>query len=261
MKPINFKVGRRKYSVGYLLTTKAVKTIKGEKMGYLTAVLYLDTSVNPRVICPAHTVGCLASCLKSSGNLGLIDGQSAIRARAHYFLNHRAEFLDRLKEEITYWINQATKKGLIPAIRLNGSSDIPWENEKFGAIPQWITANFPDSGVKIYDYTKIVGRALPLYLKTTPYYDVTFSWSGHNQKQCEKLLQLGVNVAVPFDIKRGKELPAEFLGRPVIDGDLHDLRFLDQKGVVVGLRYKLTFDKPTKGRKLVKSPDFIVAVN
>jgi hypothetical protein len=33
-------------------------------------------------------------------------------------------------------------------------------------------------------------------------------------------------------------LPETYLGRPVIDGDEHDLRFLDPSGVVVGLRAK-----------------------
>jgi hypothetical protein len=35
-----------------------------------------------------------------------------------------------------------------------------------------------------------------------------------------------------------KGLPRAYKGFPVIDGDLHDLRFLDPHGVIVGLKAK-----------------------
>ena len=41
-----------------------------------------------------------------------------------------------------------------------------------------------------------------------------------------------------FSTHRGDALPGTWHGFPVIDGDLHDCRFLDPKGVVVGLRAK-----------------------
>ena len=51
-------------------------------------------------------------------------------------------------------------------------------------------------------------------------------------------LRAGGNIAVIFDTKKGEELPAFFWGRPVVDGDKSDLRFLDADNVVVGLRSK-----------------------
>jgi hypothetical protein len=42
-----------------------------------------------------------------------------------------------------------------------------------------------------------------------------------------------MNIAVVFD-----KLPATFLGRPVINGDETDLRFLDPRRVIVGLKAK-----------------------
>ncbi len=45
-------------------------------------------------------------------------------------------------------------------------------------------------------------------------------------------------MAVVFACKREDSLPAKWAGRKVIDGDLHDLRFLDGRGRVVGLRAK-----------------------
>ena len=51
-------------------------------------------------------------------------------------------------------------------------------------------------------------------------------------------LRAGGNIAVIFDTKKGEELPTSFWGRPVVDGDKTDLRFLDANNVVVGLRSK-----------------------
>jgi hypothetical protein len=43
-----------------------------------------------------------------------------------------------------------------------------------------------------------------------------------------------------YTFKRGHELPESWRGVHVVDGDAHDLRFLDQHrfGLVVGLRAK-----------------------
>jgi hypothetical protein len=258
MKPIIFDVDGAEYRVNYLLTQVSAKTSKGEKLGYLTGVLYMNNRVLPKVFCPSHTGDCMASCLRSSGNLGLIDGHNALTARALLFVHHRDAFILRLKAEIAAMVKKAERAGLTPCIRLNGSSDIPWELEKNGAVIGWIMDNFPQ--VHVYDYTKIPGRAAR-FTENGSNYRITFSWSGENKKQCEKMLKLGCNVAVPFDIKRGSELPATFLNYRVIDGDKHDLRFLDDKGVVVGLRYKHSFDGPNKGRKQVKRMGFIVEAN
>ena len=48
----------------------------------------------------------------------------------------------------------------------------------------------------------------------------------------------GINVAVVFTTSRSEALPETWNRFPVIDGDLHDCRFLDPTGVVVGLRAK-----------------------
>jgi hypothetical protein len=52
---------------------------------------------------------------------------------------------------------------------------------------------------------------------------------------------------VVFDTKRGQPLPSTYKGYTVIDGDKDDLRFLDPKGVIVGLRYKIV---PRNGRRM-----------
>jgi hypothetical protein len=111
---------------------------------------------------------------------------------------------------------------------LNGTSDLPWER-----IDPSLFALNPD--VTFYDYTKIAGRFRGLPAN----YHLTFSRSETNDRIARSWLILGAgNVAVVFDTPKGRALPSHWNGFPVIDGDTDDLRFLDPKGVVVGLRAK-----------------------
>lgn len=86
--------------------------------------------------------------------------------------------------------------------------------------------------VPFYDYTKIPRR------KTPPNYTLTFSYSeasGVTRKHAEQVLKTSQNLA---DVFSSRQLPETFLGRRVINGDHHDLRFLDPQGVVIGLSAK-----------------------
>jgi len=51
-----------------------------------------------------------------------------------------------------------------------------------------------------------------------------------------------MNVAVVFD-----RLPEEYMGKPVFNADDTDLRFLDPKGVILGLKAKGRAKKDTSG--------------
>jgi hypothetical protein len=64
-------------------------------------------------------------------------------------------------------------------------------------------------------------------------YSLVFSRSETNEVKAMELLKRGFNVACVFDVP-----PTEFEGFEVVDGDETDLRFLDNKGVIVGLKYK-----------------------
>ena len=177
-------------------------------------------------VCPFSTPGCRESCLAYCGHGKCLVVQRAREARVRFLFEDRAGFLAQLCEEIAAFVRSCERSGFKPAIRLNASSDIPWESEAFGRIIQ----RFPS--VQFYDYTKNFVRAVSLKL---PNYHLTYSmheksWS---QAEAEIALRYGVNVAVVFE-----EMPETFLGRPVISGDIHDLRFLDPKRVVVGLRPK-----------------------
>jgi len=89
-----------------------------------------------------------------------------------------------------------------------------------------------------YDYTKIAPRVKRAIRTPLENYHLTFSLGAANSAVSAELLSLGVSLAVPFNIAKSEELPAEFMGAQVIDGDLHDYRYTDPRGVIVGLRAK-----------------------
>jgi hypothetical protein len=113
------------------------------------------------------------------------------------------------------------------AIRLNGTSDLPWEKIR-ATHARNLMEQFPS--VQFYDYTKIPGRTTP------DNYHLTFSEDEHNLDQCLAWLARGGNVASIFD----GPMPSHHLGYPVVDGDAHDLRFLDPTPSVIGLKLKRT---------------------
>jgi len=129
--------------------------------------------------------------------------------------------MQSLVHSINGVIRKAKREKLTPVIRLNGTSDIRWENIRTSK-GQNIFELFPS--VQFYDYTKDFKR---FDVKLPTNYHLTFSWSESNGNAALKLLQRGVNVAAVFS-----EVPKRYLGYRVISGDDHDLRFLDKFGVV-----------------------------
>lgn len=213
---------------------KNAKTVKGQKKGYLTGILYLAPStLSGYQVCPfAKAAGCEAACLNTSGRGGMNSVQSARIAKTKYFHENREAVMAELVKEIRALIKKAEKMGLIPVVRLNGTSDILWEKVGVGvggvSYPN-IMAVFPE--VQFYDYTKYPKRDVPKN------YHITFSYSPVYGKKSDH------NMAVVF---RGS-IPKSYLGRKVIDGDQNDLRFLDQRNVVVGLKAKGKAKKDNTG--------------
>lgn len=210
-----------------LLTVQNAKTSKGERLGILTGILYLAPATESGAMntCPSSTPECRHACLYTAGR-GAFDSVRHGRIRKTLWLaRDRAGFLEELKRNVMRLVARAGKLGLQPAIRVNGTSDLPWLAEAMARV-------FPD--VQFYDYTK---HPKP-WLRTLPNYHLTFSHSGRNVQDCLEALQRGINIAVVFTTRRGEALPNAWNGFPVIDGDLHDCRFLDPRGVVVGLRAK-----------------------
>lgn len=225
-----------------LLSTGNPKLMKGEKAGYLSFVLHLAPSkLSGYNTCPMASVGCAAACLNTAGRGGMFrKGETTnaiqaarIRKTVQYF-EQRDAFMAQLVKDITLGIKQADRKGMIPAFRLNGTSDIRWESVAVNGFAN-IFEMFPT--VQFYDYTKLPNRReLPAN------YHLTFSRSESNDNYVAQAVESGMNVAVVFDT-----LPTEYLGRPVVNGDDTDLRFLDPRNVIVGLKMKGKAKKDNSG--------------
>ena len=222
-----------------LLTVENAKTIKGEELGYRTGILYLAPAYESGVIntCPMSTEGCRAGCLFTAGRASFTPSIITARIRKTLWLhNDRAGFIDQLRKDISLLVRQCMKRNMLPAVRINGTSDLP-------QIAMQLASEFPS--VQFYDYTKIP-RA---WTRTRANYHLTFSLSESNFQDAYDTLQHGLNVAVVFNVKRGHELPVSWNGFGVIDGDTQDLRFLDRHklGLVIGLRAKGSAKKDTHG--------------
>jgi hypothetical protein len=179
--------------------------------------------------------------------------QEARIRRTRLFIEKREEFMTLLADDIRLLIRRAKKRGMTPAIRLNGTSDIRWEDipvevkaSRFNRTEmvrfENIFAAFP--AVQFYDYTKLPNRRVA----HIPNYHLTFSYSGSPvfRPYVDRALKNygpDTNVSVVFH----GPIPENFLDRPVINGDEHDLRFLDPKGCIVALKAKGSAKKDTSG--------------
>ena len=208
------------------------KMAKGEKYGYKTAIRHLAPyKLSGKNVCPKASKECIFFCLNTSGRGQMNSVQQARINKTKLFWKDRKKFLEQLSLEIGQLKKRARSQGYKFAVRLNGTSDLAWH--RFSSLMQ------DHQDVVFYDYTKVYNH-LDHNLKN---YKITFSASGSNNTECAAALAAGHNVAYVFKDK----LPKKFQGKRVIDGDKHDLRFLDPRGVVVGLLAKGSAKKAAAG--------------
>jgi len=244
-----------------LLSTGNPKILKGLKQGFNTYILHLaPANLSGYETCPKRTAGCTAACLNTAGRGGMfkkgettnVIQQARIRKTKMFFEN-RVQFMVDLVKDIELAIKQSAKKDLTPVFRLNGTSDLAWEKYEVvrnGVIFKNIFAAF--SEVTFYDYTKIPGRKV----NGIANYSLTFSEADGNALETLNAIRAGMNVATVFGIKKNSPMPKMWNGMTVFNGDDSDLRFLDPKGVVVGLYAKGKAKKDTSG--FVKYPTFMM---
>jgi len=224
-----------------LFSVDSPKAIKANKYGWLNAIHYMapHTLAGVGNLCPHASAGCRALCLgEYSGQAGMAQGRKlnsvrlSRRVKARRFMTDRLNYVALMVKQIEGLESKAQRKGLALAIRPNGSTDIAWEGVgviRNGQRYRNLMDAFPQ--LVFVDYTKNprrFDRPLPAN------YFLTFSRSETNEAECAALLARGVNVAVVF----ATDKPATWHGYSVIDGDAHDLRHLDPRGVVVGLTPK-----------------------
>jgi hypothetical protein len=232
-----------------LAINQDAKTRKGMKRGYLTGVMYLAPhKLSGRNLCSDASPGCIATCLNTAGRGAFSNVQKARLAKTQRFIRDRTGFMQELSKDVWRLKDKATRLGMIPLVRLNGTSDIPWENVRSKGYTS-LMSYYP--GLQFYDYTKHYTRML-MFLdhKLPANYHLTFSRSECNESNCLNILSYGGNVAVVFSTVKGQTLPLTWRGYPVIDGDIDDARPTDnfhssngvaslkRTGMVIGLRAK-----------------------
>ncbi len=234
------------YKSKNLLSISAdAKTTKGVKLGYLTGILYLAPATTTKYnTCPmAKVAQCDKACLYSAGRGAFNNVQQGRINKTIWLFEERVSFMLRLEKNISSLVKRALKNGLIPLVRLNGTSDIQWENVTFidgkGVQHANIFAAFPT--VQFYDYTKMAKR------KSLSNYDLTFSYSGVTDYQpyVKQAIKNGTRMAVVF--RSVASIPNTFKGIKVVSGDNSDVRHDDEQGVIVALYAKGAAKHDTTG--------------
>ena len=227
-----------------LLTTDNAKTIKGEDLGYKTLICYMSPhkqNAFGRNLCPKATPGCMSSCLFTAGRGAFSNVKIGRLRKSEFFLSNKELFMEQLVTEIEKAVRNKKDKNI--CVRLNGTTDIPFENIKVSGFDN-IMSMFPS--IQFYDYTKVFAR---LKKELPKNYHLTFSRAEteSNHKETLLALQMGFNVAVVFNVKDETELPSQYQGFKVINGDMHDLTFLHDKNTIIGLKAKGMAKKDTTG--------------
>ena len=199
---------------------------------YFSRILYLapdDLADGKRTVCPyAKIAKCNEACLNTAGLGGVYSSIQKSRIRKTLMLlNETEKFFDLLIKDIDKFVKECDKLGKKPALRLNGTSDIQWESIEVEGFKN-IFEMYPN--IQFYDYTKIPTRKVSHIAN----YHLTWSYSQANDKYASLFEKVPYNKAVVFM----DALPSMFKGLKVIDGDKHDMRFLDKTNSVVGLLAK-----------------------
>jgi hypothetical protein len=225
--------------------SETTKHKKSKKYGELTYSLYLaPAKTSGHEVCAGRTKECTRLCLNESGmntmNLkGEMINNSRI-AKTRLFFDEPDFFMSWMIFEISQAKVRAEKIGFKFSVRLNNTSDI--SPEDFNINGKNILEIFSD--VQFYDYTKVKER-VELTTKY-PNYDLTYSYTGYNLTECEKMLLNKIRVAVVF-----KKVPESFMGYKVIDGDKYDMRYKDNEAVIIGLKFKRVRNQLTNNIKFV----------
>ena len=225
------------------LLSKGSTNSKTAKNDIKTFILYLaphNLNIKGVTLCKDASKGCIESCLYSAGRGAFSNVQNSRINKANFFVTDKKVFLSQLLKEIKKEIKKASDKGEKIAFRLNGTSDIDFLyllDKHFGFNVDLLAYD----KVYFYDYTKSLARAKRY--KDFRNYTLTFSKSESNFNDVKKAINLGINTAVVFS----DNLPKNYLGCKVIDGDKSDLEMLKFKNIVLGLKAKGGAKKDTTG--------------
>jgi hypothetical protein len=257
-------LNRRMRAAGYYpqyLTSenyKLDKAVAGEAIE-ITGIALLPHAMSGvgRTFCAYSVPSCRATCLAIGAGWNAARPEATIRPRLARSIALGADpeaFAAMLLHQTELWSCRLRSQGVTPALRLNIYSDIPWELVSSRLV--WRLGRL----ARLYDYTKVPGRRRAAAALG---YDLTFSWSGpRSAADARRELDGGGRVAIVFQTPGRPSrswhapLPRSIDGYPVVDGDVHDARFLDPAGVIVGLRFK---QMDQRDARAAAASDFVVA--
>ena len=197
----------------------------------ITAIQYLASSLNSGYeTCAGKSEGCSAACLFTAGRGAMNSVQQARIKKTKLFFENKELYLTYLNNDLTLLQEYGKEHNMKVYVRLNGTSDLDF-------ISLNIFQKYPT--LKFYDYTKIKER---LYLSLPENYKLTYSRDERTTNEEILTLINYANIAVVFD-----EVPSEYLGLPVYEGDLTDLRFEDPLKHIIGLKAKARAKQDTSG--------------
>jgi len=220
-----------------LLTTKQYKLDKSKKAGVLSAGIQLSPQLEASRIlkrslpstCPMSG-HCAMACIKYTGRNQLPTSAIARARKTALWYDDRETFLAQAITELKAVQRRAERQNMLAACRPNILSDLP-------ILAKSIATAIPS--LQCYDYTKL---RYP-WKRQLANYHLTYSVSERSRKSdVLGAFAHGINCSVVVDIAKGEPIPSTFtwqgITKPTIDGDLHDLRYLDPIGVYVLLRFK-----------------------
>jgi hypothetical protein len=237
------------------------KTVKGQAMGYFTAISYLapyNLANGKTILCAHATKGCVKACLNESGMGKFPNVQKARIEKALKFIENPKTYMAKVHKELEKLFK---KYGTALVVRLNGTTDIPFEGIKYSYNEiEYINIFNAFPNITFYDYTKNPRRVLNNDIKN---YYLTFSRAETklNIEASKVILSEGKNVAIVFSEKLYNEiiLKGEILynGKLVniLDGDQNDLRFLDKQNSIIALKAKGSKGKKDDTGFVVRSLD------
>ena len=213
------------------------KTKKGDSEEAITAIQYLAPSLNSGYeTCAGKSEGCSAACLFTAGRGAMNSVQQARIRKTKLFFEDNEKYINYLEEDLSLLDKYGKDNNMSVYVRLNGTSDL-----------DFISLNIFDkyNDLKFYDYTKIKER---LSLDLPDNYRLTYSKDERTtEEEVLEIINLA-NVAVVFD-----NIPETYLGLPVFEGDLTDLRYEDPEKHIIGLK--------AKGRAKQNFSGFVVRQN
>lgn len=230
---------KKQIGLSYLGTVNSSsKIMKNQKVNnqHTYAIYLAPANTSGYNVCSHSTKECRLGCLATSGRqaIEIFSGIDSIKnariKKTKLFYEEPEYFMQWLIAEIKSAKAKAERKGFYFSVRLNATSDIDWQNVKVNGAS--IFEIFSD--VQFYDYTKNVNK----FIAKPTNYHLTYSFTGRNWNQSKVLLEKGFNVAMVFNTTKETELPTEYKGFKVINGDLTDYRIDDAKGIIIGLKWK-----------------------